>query len=75
MAGTKQLTARLDASHMLTLKGVERLKVKCTGGSVWVTSGNGRELALKSGGRGQIASAHTVAIQGVPEGQVEVRWR
>jgi hypothetical protein len=75
MARTKQLTAKLDDSRVLTLSGVDKLSVKCTGGAVWVTSGDGRELALSSGKRGRMASAATVAIQGVPDGEVRVTWR
>jgi hypothetical protein len=75
MARTKQLTAKLDDSRILTLSGVEKLCVKCTDGAVWVTSGDGREITVKSGGRGRMASAAKVAIQGVPDGQVEVTWR
>lgn len=75
MSKTKQLTAKLDGSRVLTLSGVKRLNVKCLGGAIWVTSGDGKEFALAGGKRGKIASANTVAIQGVPEGEVEVTWR
>ncbi len=75
MARKKQLTAKLDGSRVLTLSGVQKLSVKCTGGAVWVTSGDGYELALASGRRGRIRSAATVAIQGVPEEEVKLTWR
>ena len=48
------MTAKLDDSRILTLRGVEKLSVKCTDGAVWVTSGDGRELTLQSGSRGRV---------------------
>lgn len=78
MARKKQLTAKLGGSRVLTLSGVQKLSVKCTGGAVWVTSGDGYELALASGRRGRrdrAGSAATVAIQGIPEGEVKLTWR
>ena len=75
MGRRKQLTAKLNDSRVLTLSGVEKLSVKCTYGAVWVTSGDGKEISLAGGAHGRIKSAATVAIQGIPDGQVEVTWR
>lgn len=75
MFAKRKMTMRnLGGGQPLTLDGAKAVTIRCTGGSVWATSGDGRELSLTQGKQGGFSRPARVAILGMPVGDVEVDW-
>ncbi len=75
MPRLRSLTATLIPRQILALDGVRDLTVRCASGAVWVSPGNGQDLALTQGMRRRVGTAGKVVIEGMDNAKIEVRWR
>lgn len=75
MGSTTRMTVDLTPSQTLSLDGVRDFTVRCASGSVWVSPGNGQDVALSQGMRQRVGTVGKVVIQGLADARIELRWR